>query len=785
MKILHVEDNPGDAKLVRYAFEEAALHIEIDWVSNCGEATECLARCEPENCSYDLVLTDMQLPDGNGISLLPFLQEHGIQIPLIVVTGRDDKETALSALKAGASDYVVKTDRYLKDLPGILDAALERYRSEIARHVKPLHVLYGGRNRQDIEAVRAHLALSAPFIHLDIVYSDQSLLQRFPLTGTNEGLQREKSGYPCDIILLDDQLPGMLSLSLLKELRSLRRVDVPIIFMSGEGNHETAIQALRLGADDYIARSPGYLYRLPIVLENVFNRVQVEREQKALAESENQYRSLVENSLAGVFIIQNRVIRFVNDRFCEITGYKSDELKNNMDITTLIHQDCRQAIEESLRRFISEPEGFQQDLKVFGKGNRLLHVKAFISPVTFRGRLAAAGICIDTTHEKALEGQLRQAQKMEAIGTLAGGIAHDFNNILGVMLGYSELACEMVPDRPEALQMIKSTMKAVYRAKDLVQQILTFSRQTEMEKTPVKIIPLVKETVQFLRASLPTTIRIQTSINATEDTVIADPTKIHQVLINLSTNAAHAMKDHGGDLTITVENVHLGDSVQDFAQSYEAGHYLKLTVTDTGHGIPAQDMDRIFEPYFTTKKEAEGTGLGLAVVHGIVREHGGQINVCSEEGQGATFQIFLPLSKVSLKIESDITSSEITRGHGKILFVDDEEALTNVGKQLLERLGYDVTAYTDPLEALAEFRQNEQFFDCVITDRTMPLMTGFDLAHEIHAVRPDIPIILCSGFLDKEDTDKAADMGITKIIFKPFDTSVLADTIWSALNKIG
>ena len=387
------------------------------------------------------------------------------------------------------------------------------------------------------------------------------------------------------------------------------------------------------------------------------------------------------------------------------------------------------------------------------------------------------------TNDLKIQEQLRQAQKMESIGTLAGGIAHDFNNILGVILGYTELSLDDVEDRPETYSSLQEVLKATNRAKDMVSQILTFSRSTDIEKKIIKTIPIVKEACKFLRSSLPTTIEIRQNITTERDHILADPTQFHQILMNLCTNAGHAMKREGGVLDVALDEVFLQRDDLISYPDLKVGAYLKLTVKDTGTGILRENIERIFEPYFTTKGKGEGTGLGLAVVHGIIKEHEGDIKAYSEVGKGTAFYVFLPLrEEIEPPVHRESTEPPPT-GSETILFLDDEEDLVNIGKLTLEGLGYTVTGVTNVEKALEFFRSSKESYDIVITDKNMPKMTGFGFARKIRSISPDIPILLCTGFKEKEDEEKFKDLRINAIITKPINKQEIAFAVRKVLDK--
>jgi PAS domain S-box-containing protein len=399
------------------------------------------------------------------------------------------------------------------------------------------------------------------------------------------------------------------------------------------------------------------------------------------------------------------------------------------------------------------------------------------------------GIIIDTTERKEseaererLELKLQQAQKMEAIGTLAGGIAHDFNNILGAIFGYAQLAQMNANGNAQLGGYLDNIFKASERAKSLVEQILTFTRQGKSRKVPCDIAVVLKEVVKLIRASIPSTIEIVQQIPCRLGTVIADQTQIHQVLMNLCTNAAHSMEARGGRLSVTLERRRIDETTPVGGEDLAPGRYLQLSVRDTGIGMDKTVVDRIFEPYFTTKAVGEGTGMGLATVHGIVNDHGGRIFVESAAGKGSVFRILFPV--LENKAESETRQCvSYPRGSERILFVDDEELLVEVGVEMLKDLGYAAVGTTRPLQALEKFKTRPQGFDLVITDMTMPGLTGDQLAARIQRYRPDLPIIISSGFNKHMSAERAAALGIRAFLMKPVTVQKLSRTIREVLDE--
>ncbi len=383
---------------------------------------------------------------------------------------------------------------------------------------------------------------------------------------------------------------------------------------------------------------------------------------------------------------------------------------------------------------------------------------------------------------KILEERLRQSQKMEAIGTLAGGIAHDFNNILAGIIGFSEMVEEELPEGSILRGYMKNVLKASFRGRDLVKQILTFSRKAEHSRQTLSVIPLIKETLKLLRSSLPTSLELVLHQRALNDHVYASAVELQQILMNLVTNAARAIGDKGGNISISLSSIFIEPNSPIIDSELQCGNYLQLAVKDTGSGMSTDVMRRIFEPFYTTRGLGEGTGMGLAVVYGIVKSLKGTIVVESKEGLGSTFRVYIPQAEKFVEPTVEETA-KIAGGNERILFIDDEELLVQLNSDILQKLGYKVTAVTDSTEALDIFLSDPSRFDLVITDQTMPKLSGLKLARKFLRVRRDIPIILCTGHSDTVSPDNARDAGIKLFIMKPLARKELAGVVRSALDN--
>jgi len=888
LKVLLIEDNPGDARLVREMLAETTyVQSELTCCDTLSTGLEHLT-----NKGVDIVLLDLELPDSSGTETFTKVYDQVPDLPIIVMTGHDDEENTVQALREGAQDYLVKgqieanllgrairyaCDRkwadqvlrkseekhrrlienlgreyffYVHNTDGVfiyvspsvtemLGYGVDEFKTHVSKYLTDTQA-----NKEVAEKIAASVnGVKQPPYQVEIFHKSGEKrwleVTESPIF-CGEGKVESVEGIAHDITLSKQADETIIeSKAFLDSL--MDAIPIPIFYKDTNGHYLGFNNAFEIffattkenlvgkttfdinppdlakvyNEKDLVLIKNGGVQRYESQVKNfcgelrnvIFDKAvftdskgivcgligtiiditeQKDIEQK-LQKNANELNSLFK-SMINAFVLFDSVFdergtfvsyRFVyiNDAYERITGVKKEEVRGKT-----VHEVWPGTEQSWIEKYgAAAVTGITQTFEMFHEPTQKLYYCNAYRPWETRDRFCV--IFEDITERKQMQEQLQQAHKMEAIGTLAGGIAHDFNNILGVIMGSVELSLEDLLDSTETHQTLSLALNASRRAKDLVKQILAFSRQTEQEKKLIHAVSIVKEACIFLRSSLPATIEILESFTLDSDLIFADPTQFHQVLMNLCTNASHAMKNEGGKLDVGLDEITLERDDLDKYPYLKIGSYLRLTISDTGYGIKKENLDRIFDPYYTTKKVGEGTGLGLSVVHGIVKSHGGTINVCSEIEKGTTFHVLIPLAVNNQKTEKLQTGTDLSIGTETILFVDDEEYLVKIAKKIIERKGYKVVALRSPEEALATFRGAKDRFDLIITDKTMPHMTGFDLARQIKSICSDIPIIMCTGFKDETDSARAREVGIQEFIMKPLDKRQMFETIQRVLEQ--
>jgi PAS domain S-box-containing protein len=507
----------------------------------------------------------------------------------------------------------------------------------------------------------------------------------------------------------------------------------------------------------------------------------------ARKQAEERFRIAVEAAPSGMVMVDQRgAIVLVNRETERLLGYSRDELIGQ-SVETLVPERFSGTHPAQRAGFHAQPSarpmGHPDELFARHKDGTEIPVEIGLNPIrTGEGLLVLCSI-VDIRARRTLEQQFRQAQKMEAIGTLAGGIAHDFNNILRAILGFTELASSAAGDNPRVQADLGQVLKATERGRTLVERILAFSRQRDASHGTLRLDRAIGEALDFLRASLPSSIQIRRSFDPHTPPVVGDETELHQVVLNLATNAAQAMEGDG------ILEVSLGPIVVDEEgprahATLRPGIYARLRVQDTGHGMPPEVVARAFDPFFTTKPPGSGTGLGLSMVHGIVTRHGGVIDVDSRPGEGTRIDVYVPAApSADAQTEEGVATTPAAAHVPHILLVEDEEMLAELGRRQLEGLGYRVTAHTSSLGALDAFRANPQAFDAVVTDNTMPRLTGFALAKEMIRIRPEVPILMVSGLAEGLDPEHVYAAGVRMVLRKPHTRAQLADAVRTLIGE--
>jgi PAS domain S-box-containing protein len=594
-----------------------------------------------------------------------------------------------------------------------------------------------------------------------------------------------------DLVLTDYRLPDGEG----DQLVELGLERFPVVLMTAFGSEKIAVGAIKSGALDYIVKSPESFRDMRHLASRYISEWAFVVERKKAEGEIRRSRDFLEKLVSAVtdpVLVKERrhTIILANQAACEFLGQPRGEIlgrtlcelipgaasEQSRDADEQIFETGREKIhEETISDAANHPRVILTKTSRFDDLAGNLYLVSVIRDITDR-------VQADQQRE-ALAAQLRQAQKMEAIGTLAGGIAHDFNNILAAIIGNTELAKMDTPENSPVGENLQNILAASNRARDLVQQILTFSRRREQERRPIRIELVISEAAKLLRSTIPAMVEINVSIEANTPYILADATQINQIIMNLATNAWHAMPESGGRIDLALSRTEVRPDTTPPHPDLREGVYTRLTVADNGHGMDPTIVDRVFEPFFTTKEPGQGTGLGLAVVHGIVKGHEGVIDLNSRVGKGTTFHIYLPGIR-NQEAPTPQAAPSIPHGSGeRILLVDDETSILTVTAEFLTRIGYQVTKSAKASEALQIFQAAPDAFDLVLSDFAMPELTGKDLAAKILSIRPDMPILLISGFVNPFARETARNLGVKDILLKPIDPRQLGSAVHSALAK--
>ncbi len=589
------------------------------------------------------------------------------------------------------------------------------------------------------------------------------------------------------LTLLDVQMPNMDGFEVAELMRSSNKTkEIPIIFITAINTNQNHIfRGYDSGAVDYICKPISepriLLSKVKVFCELHLAKRKAEESLLLTRKSEAHWQRTFD-AISDMVIIQDTEFKMlkVNQATLDFFKISADQIvgKKCFDLFCPNEDLCSNCPIQSIKKDLL-PRSVEMTL-----GPHHKNYQVTISPIIDSDRIfhGVVHIVRDISEQKQLESQLRQAQKMEAIGTLAGGIAHDFNNILTPIVGYANLLHVQASDDIRLKQGLETIMEAAGRATELVKQILSFSRRQEQEMLPLTVQPIVKEVLKLLHSTLPATIELQQDIDMECGQILADPTQIHQLLMNLCTNSSYAMSGHGGTLKVSVHCFALSENDQTQFPHLLPGEHICIEVSDTGCGMPPELQKRIFEPYFTTKVKGQGTGMGLSVVHNIIMSHDGDIHVASKEGEGTTFRVLLPVIKKSNRNRQDHGADMLAKGTEHVLLVDDETGVREVHTEMLLSLGYQVTSASDGRQAIDIFRAAPDTFDILFTDMTMPGLTGDVLAREVLTLRPELPVIICTGFSELLDAKQAKKLGISSFLYKPVTLANMARTVQKALT---
>lgn len=745
MKILIAEDNAFSRTLLKKTLVKAGFEAIV--AENGDAAWEVLQQPDPPR----LALVDWMMPGLSGVELCRKIRDLESPIPIYVIllTAKTDKEDVLEGFSAGADDFIKKPFD-----SGELLARIQVGRRLVEQQAR-MHCLIDSLPDPIYVKDNRGLYIGCNKAYAEFVGSDPDKIY----------------GRTSNDILSND----VVQRSHMEDLRVLANGEMIETegWVGNAAGDRVYHNTVKIPYLESAAGSSGMIG----ICHDLTKRMDMEQEMRRLAVA-------VEQSTESIMITDvDGGILYVNAAFEEITGYSAEEtIGHRPDMLKSGKHDNE--FYAKLWTTISSGKTWEGRFTNLKKEGSLFELEAVIYPIRDADDkvLNYVNISRDITQEAAIEKHLRQQQKMNAVGELAGGVSHDFNNILTAILGYVALCMNTVDEESKTYSYLSEIVKAGDRATKLVRQILTFSRQEEQQFHSLNLQPIIEDSLSLVQ----TTMRKVQDIDPQCGPILGDTTQLQQIMVNLCTNASHAMgKDEPGTLTVTLQQVDLsGKDVEGPMADLNPGPYACITVGDTGCGMPPEVLERIFEPYFTTKKQGEGTGFGLSIVHGIVRKHRGSISVESEEGKGTKFTLYFPLNSESARQESKAgAAAPVDAVRGRILFVDDDQTVLSMGREILESFGYHVVTAINGRKALKSFKQDPSVYDALVTDYSMPEMNGHELIRGVVAIRKDIPCILCSGYMEKVEGEDLSMLGHAAYMAKPIDWRELSQAIQKGIGN--
>ncbi len=770
LRVLYAEHYPVDADLTRRHLERHAAHILLDVASTAAEVRERLAGASG---SYDVLMLDYRLAGINALELLRELSAGGPpKPPVVLVTGQGDEAVAVEALRLGVSDYVVKRAGYLHEIPATLESAFSR--GQLARERAALRASEASRRLREEALEAMPMGVLLADAQRRILYANPAFTR---LTGFSS---EEVLGRGCSFMQGPETSPHDVA-AIKAALAAERAYEGEVLNYRRDGStfwNHVSITPVR----DESGRVSNYI---GVQLDVSARR----RTEEALRVSEERFRQIAEN-IHEVFWLtdpEKQKMLYISPAYEAIWGRScADVMARPSDWLKPVHPEDRERVAAASRRQIDGD--YNETYRVVRPDGSIRWVRDRAYPIRDAGGRVyrIVGTAEDITENRLLEEQFMQAQKMEAIGTLAGGIAHDFNNILAAITGYTELLqLQLRGGSAQVDGYLKALAQAGARATALVRQILTFSRPGRHERKPVELARVVQEPLSLLRATIPAMISFEVDLAPDLPPVLADVTQVHQVLMNLGTNAGHAMGDRPGRLGVKLDAVDVtAEQSARAGGKPRPGPHVRLSVSDTGRGMTREVMDRIFEPFFTTKAQGEGTGLGLAVVHGVMQAHEGAVLVRSQPGDGTVFELYFPAHTPRaepLLIEDE---APLPQGKGeRLVLIDDEESILQVGDIMLSQLGYRVEAGNDSAAMLERLRGRLDEVDLVVSDVAMPGMSGPELADQLHKLRPGLRIVLMTGYDATLSAERLSRIGVREVLAKPFSVRELAEAVRRVLDE--